>query len=73
MGWVDDLVELAEWDPRNGGPGCTEHHRRFDSHATPELIVPADQLPAAVIDFIRDWGLEVEAERKFRQAVPDAA
>lgn len=62
---IDDLVELAEWDPRNGVPGCTHHHRRFDSHSTPELGVPAQKLFAPNLEFVLDWGLESEAERKF--------
>jgi hypothetical protein len=60
-----ELLILAEWDPRNGGPGCVDHHRRFDSHATPELVVCHETLPPDVQDFIADWGLEPEAERKF--------
>jgi hypothetical protein len=62
---IDDLVELAEWDPRNSVPGCSHHHRRFDSHATPDLKVPAQQLFAPNRAFVLDWGLESEAERKF--------
>jgi len=62
---VADLVELAEWDPRNGGPGCTGHHRRFDSHSTPGLTLRVAVLPAFVFDFLADWGLESEAQRKF--------
>jgi hypothetical protein len=62
---VDDLIELAEWDPRNGVPGCTHHHRRFDSQATPDLRVPAQQLFAPNRAFVLDWGLETEVERKF--------
>lgn len=62
---IDDLVELAEWDPRNNAPGCTGHHRRFDSHATPTLIVPGLATPGPFRDFVLDWGLESDAERKF--------
>jgi hypothetical protein len=64
---VDDLVEQAEWDPRIAAPGCTGHHRRLDSHATPELKLPAQQLLAPHREFILEWGLESEAERKFIQ------
>lgn len=59
------LIELAEWDPRNGVPGCTGHHRRFDSHATPELTVPGLAPPGAFRDFVCEWGLESDAERRF--------
>lgn len=62
---VDDLVELAEWDPRNGVPGCSHHHRRFDSHATPDLKVPAQQLLAPSREFVLEWGFESEVEQKF--------
>jgi hypothetical protein len=65
VGLDPELVELAEWDPRNAGLGCVEHHRRFDSHATPELSVPYETLPTEVVEFIADWGLESECERKF--------
>jgi hypothetical protein len=64
---VDDLVELAEWDSRNGGPACTGHHRRFDSHATPALVLPAWVTPGPFREFIREWGLETEVERKFSE------
>ena len=64
-----DLIALAEWDPRNGGPGCVEHHRRFDSHADagPDsaIEIPAFLLPADVQEFIANWGLDAEAERRF--------
>ena len=62
---VDDLVELAEWDPRNAGPGCTGHHVRFDSQATPALRLPLEGLPHRTITFLADWALDQEAERKF--------
>jgi hypothetical protein len=65
---VDDLVTLAEWDPRNAAPGCEGHHRRFDGHATPALVVPVSALPPDKLAFIGDWGFEVEAARRF--AVP---
>jgi len=60
-----DFVELIEWDGRNAGLACEGHHRRFDSHATPGLVVPAAALPGDVVEFIYDWGLESEAERRF--------
>lgn len=62
---LSELITLAEWDPRNGGPGCSGHHRRFDSHATPELRVPAEALPRHTLRFIADWGLESAAAQKF--------
>lgn len=61
----DELLVLAEWDPRNAGLGCVAHHRPFDSHSTPTFEVPAEALPGHVIEFIHAWGLESEAERKF--------
>lgn len=70
---VDDLVALAEWDPRNAAPGCEGHHRRFDSHATPALAIPLDALPEPVLDFIADWGFESEAERRFPASQAGAA
>lgn len=60
-----EFVTLAEWDPRNAGLGCVAHHRPFDSHSTPTFKVPASALPEDVVEFIYDWGLESEAERKF--------
>jgi hypothetical protein len=60
-----DLILLAAWDSRNGGIACESHHRRLDSHATPELIVPHDALPDHVIEFGRDYGLESELERRY--------
>ena len=56
---------LAAWDPRNGGVGCEGHHRRYDSHLTPTLKLHAATLFDHTIDFIFDWGLESEAERRF--------
>jgi hypothetical protein len=60
----EELVNLAAWDPRNARLGCTGHHPRFDSNATPRLYVPFDALPGHVLEFAEDWGLEVELERK---------
>lgn len=65
-----ECLELAEWDPRNAGPGCTGHHRRLDSHATPELKIPAEALPLHVLQFIADWGLESDAARRFGNVEP---
>lgn len=59
------LIWLAAWDPRNAAVGCTRHHRRFDSQATPPLRVPAHALRREALDFVLERGLEVEAERKF--------
>lgn len=60
-----ELIALAEWDARNAGLGCVNHHRPFDSHSTPGLVVCREKLPSEVEEFIADWGLEEEAERKF--------
>jgi len=62
--WREELVQLAAWDPRNARLGCTGHHPRFDSHATPRLYVPYDALPDHVLEFAEDWGLELELERQ---------
>lgn len=58
-----DLIQLAEWDPRNGVVACEGHHRRFDAHLTPALIVPRAALPAHALDFASDWGIEGQLER----------
>jgi hypothetical protein len=60
-----DLILLAAWDPRNGCVACEGHHRRFDGHLTSELKVPWGCLPGRFLDFVYDWGLESELERKF--------
>jgi len=64
-----ELIELAEWDVRNGIPGCVEHHRRFDNHADAgpgsALVVPSSALDDELEEFIVEWGLESEAERRF--------
>lgn len=69
QGLDDELLELAQWDPRNAGPGCVNHHRRFDNLADAgpgsAIEVPRETLPDDVEDFIAEWGLDVEAERKF--------
>ena len=64
-GETAQLLTLAEWDPRNAGPGCVGHHRRLDSHATPGLVVPGAALPARVHAYAEDWGLESALERKY--------
>lgn len=60
-----DVILLAEWDARNGGIACEQHHRRFDNHLTPPLKVAAADLPGHFLDFLCDWGLEQEAADKF--------
>lgn len=60
-----EIIVNAEWDPRNAALGCTLHHRRFDSHATPPLRVPIHALRREALDFIADYGLESDAEAKF--------
>jgi len=68
----DELLELAQWDPRNAGPACVNHHRRFDhlADAGPgsAIEVPRETLPPEVEEFIAEWGLDCEAERKFALA-----
>jgi hypothetical protein len=49
-----ELVQLAAWDARNGELGCEGHHRRFDRHLTPPLIVVSTALPDHVVDFAHD-------------------
>lgn len=56
------LVHLAAWDPRLAVPGCTRHHRRFDSQATPPLWVFREEVPWEVEDGVTDWGLETALE-----------
>lgn len=64
-----ELIELAQWDVRNAGPGCVNHHRRFDNLADAgpgsEITVLRGTLPIEVEEFIADWGLEREADDKF--------
>jgi len=66
-GWIDfeGLFTLAEYDPRNAGPACEYHHRRFDSHVSPTLVVPRPYVPLHVWEFAEDWGILSEYERKF--------
>lgn len=59
------LILLAAWDPRNGVVACEHHHRRFDSHATPALIVPRHSLPDQFVEFALDWGLEPQLAGRF--------
>lgn len=58
-----ELVAQAEWDPRNGGPACTVHHRAYDSHLATGLKLPADSVPRHVLNFALDWGLEAELQK----------
>lgn len=54
----DDLILLAAWDDRLGEVGCEGHHRRLDSHLTPALEIVSSALPAHLIDWGEDYGLE---------------
>jgi hypothetical protein len=58
-----ELILLAAWDPRNGIIACEGHHRRFDSHLTPALMVPRKALPGHAISFALDWGIEAQLDR----------
>lgn len=60
-----EIVELIEWDDRNAALACEGHHRRFDSHATPALILPRIALPDDTEEFVLQYGLESLAERRF--------
>lgn len=60
-----EFVELIEWDCRNVGLGCEGHHRRFDLHSTPALVLPRIALPEDTLEYIDDYGLENLAERRF--------
>jgi hypothetical protein len=66
---IEEVILLAAWDARNGGMGCELHHRRYDSHAdspeAPAIEVPAFALPEHFDNFVEDFGLETEAERRF--------
>lgn len=59
----DELILLAEWDPRNGGIACEGHHRRFDNHATSDLVVPLIAVPNRTIEFAYDWRIEAQLEK----------
>lgn len=64
----DDFM-LLEWDPRNAGPGCVEHHRPFDSFTGgPRLVVPRAALPGDTEGFVEERGLQSIAERRFSSA-----
>lgn len=62
--WDEDLTLLAAWDPRNGVAACERHHRRFDGHRMPPLVVPRLLVPNHVVEFVNDWGLETALEDK---------
>lgn len=59
-----DLIELACWDTRLAVPACTHHHRRFDHHATPALVVPRQYVPVEVEQAAQEWGLQVALEQR---------
>lgn len=64
----EDLMPM-EWDPRNAGIGCVEHHRPFDSFTGgPRLVVPRAALQEDTEEFIFDYMLESIAERRFSSA-----
>lgn len=57
------------WDPRSwvwacGGPwpGLAGHHGLFDSH---RLVVPAEALPAALLDLAQEVGMVPYLERRY--------
>jgi hypothetical protein len=62
---VNGLILLAAWDPRNAEIGCEGHHRRYDSHATPRLLLDYHQVPDRVIEFALDYGLENPFKYRF--------
>ncbi len=68
-GLTPEELMLIEWDARNAGPGCVEHHRRFDNLADAgpgsALVVPRSSLPADVEEFIAERGIPCLAERRF--------
>lgn len=72
VGLDPELVMLMEWDARLGGPGCVEHHRRYDKHSDAgpgsELVVPRYAVPDDVEEAIEDYGLDTLAERRFSPA-----
>lgn len=69
FGLDPEIIMLIEWDPRLGGPGCVEHHRRYDKHADAgpgsALVVPEWALPADVEECVEERGLQSIAERRF--------
>lgn len=60
----DELICLAEWDPRNAAPGCTGHHRPYDNHMATGLKIPAEAVPLHTLYFALHWGLEHELQDK---------
>lgn len=61
-----DVILLAAWDPRNGGLGCEGgHHRRFDGHSGPKLIIDGCDVPSHVFDFAIGYGLESQFVERF--------
>lgn len=71
--WRDELILLAAWDPRNGGIGCEQHHRRTDKHRvtlpSEQIIIPRAALPIHVEEFIADYGFNMAPwlEERFPQ------
>lgn len=67
-----EQMMLIEYDDRNAGPGCVEHHRRLDKQADagPEtgIVVPRLALPWDVEEFIAEYGFEILAESRFPAA-----
>jgi hypothetical protein len=63
-----ELIQLAEWDARNGVPGCEAHHPRFDGQRMPPLVVPRLFVPRPVVDFSLAWGLETQLEDRCPEA-----
>jgi hypothetical protein len=61
----DELILIAAWDDRLGGLGCEGHHRRLDSHLTPALEIVSSALPAHLIDWSEDYGLEQLIAERF--------
>ena len=64
-----DLIQIAEWDDRNGGIACERHHRRFDSHLTPRLVVPRSAVPRHVLAFVDDYGIESAYRVRFPELI----
>jgi len=68
VGLDPEIVMLIEWDPRLGGPGCVEHHRRYDRHVIVphgDLVVPRFAVPEDVEECIAERGLDSIADRRF--------
>jgi len=49
------IIHAAAWDDRNGAIGCEHHHRRFDRHSTPSLVVPRAAVPLHLSEFVFDY------------------